>query len=708
MLSVPKLDDLSFEKLFERARSQIPMYTDDWTDLNHHDPGITVLQTFAWLVDTLNYYIDATGEAHRLAYLNLLGLRSGQAAARCNLAVSAKDESISLGQGAKLLAGDTVFELTESYSGNSNRMTALFCEVDGALLNLTPLAGVDGEFAGLFTYDRERESVLYIGFERELSQTARLYVDVWEHPERIPFTDDFTLSQLAWEYYDGGRWQSARLLKDETCGFLRSGFVSLALPGETKPLPGHSVLPKGHYLRAKLLRNEYDVLPKIGSIYPNCVEAVQTGTGAQALEYVFDGSPRLPIGYHVGEKDVVCVAVEEADGYSLWFEHVPDEDSLCEVIVGELPWQRVVCFDKKRFGAFPEPGQKILVTVTSSELFDKLQLGVTSGFACQRLEIDIENLYALRLALMEERDGRIFFRLWDSCDNIAAAACGERVFQYDRSTGEVLFGDGISGMQPEAGQLVMAVTAKTSLLDEGNVRQRQVSRFLDGIYAGVSVSNPAPAQGGKRPKTSYELEREIEEKIYRTTRAVTEQDYINLVRRTPGLIIDGVNVISGKDYAAYYGEKQHPNTVLIAVKPYCGHERCPALGDAYRRRLREHIEAHRLLVTEVRILPARYLRIEAGGRIVLTEDTPAARNRVEEKLRELIDFERKGKFGTDIVCGRIFSHLEMLDCVVRVTGLTLSCIGEGGRKNEQGDIAVYPDTLALLHHIDIEYVPKEG
>ena len=66
MLSVPQLDDLSFEKLFDRARSRIPVMTQEWTDFNAHDPGITTLQTFAWLTDTLNYYMDATGDAHRL------------------------------------------------------------------------------------------------------------------------------------------------------------------------------------------------------------------------------------------------------------------------------------------------------------------------------------------------------------------------------------------------------------------------------------------------------------------------------------------------------------------------------------------------------------------------------------------------------------------------------------------------------------------
>lgn len=703
MLSVPKLDDLGYDKLFERARSQIHMYTDTWTDLNYHDPGITTLQTFAWLVDTLNYYIDATGEQHRLKYLSLLGLRPERSAASCHIAITGGARDISLARGAKLTAGGTVFELAESYLSISNEMIALFGENSGQFLNLTPFAGVDGEYAAVFTCDREQESALYIGFERELKETVRFYVDVLPHPKRIPFSDDFALSELLWEYYDGGRWQPAVLHRDDTSGFLRSGFISLALESATKPVRAHPILPDGHYLRAKLIRNEYDALPKIGRMHLNCVQAVQTDTCAQSLEYVCDGSSELVIDYHVRENDVVCVAVGDGDGYSLWFEHVMDADSLCEVKTGGYPWQRIIYFDRERFGAFPEEGRKILVTVTDADSYDKLQLGVTTGFARERMELDMENLYELRLALVEEKDGRPFYRIWDGCDNISGQACDARVFQYDQAGGEIVFGDGIAGMQPEAGQLVVAITAKSSLLDSGNVRREQVNHLLDKACAGISVRNPEDAFGGKRPKTSQEMEQEIEGKIYKTARAVTNEDYIKIIKNTPGLIIDGVNVISSKDYAKYY-RGQHPNSVMLVVKPYSEHEKYPVLSDAYRRRIRGHIERYRLLTTDVRILPARYVSVEVDGRIVLAENTPLTRARIEETLSELIDGVNINRFGRDIVYGMVFSRIELLDCVSKVSQLSFSCIGEGAHKDEQGNIVVYPDAMSYPGKINIEYV----
>ena len=73
MLKVPQLNDMTYEQIIQRAVSRIPSLTDQWTDFNSHDPGITVLQTYAWLVDMLNYYMDATGDVHVKKYLKLLG-----------------------------------------------------------------------------------------------------------------------------------------------------------------------------------------------------------------------------------------------------------------------------------------------------------------------------------------------------------------------------------------------------------------------------------------------------------------------------------------------------------------------------------------------------------------------------------------------------------------------------------------------------------
>ena len=62
MLKVQQLNHMTYEQIIQRAVSRIPSLTDQWTDFNSHDPGITVLQTNAWLEDMLKNKKDATGD----------------------------------------------------------------------------------------------------------------------------------------------------------------------------------------------------------------------------------------------------------------------------------------------------------------------------------------------------------------------------------------------------------------------------------------------------------------------------------------------------------------------------------------------------------------------------------------------------------------------------------------------------------------------
>ena len=49
MLPIPILVDQRLEEIAAEARSLIPRLAPDWTDFNHHDPGITFLELFAFL-----------------------------------------------------------------------------------------------------------------------------------------------------------------------------------------------------------------------------------------------------------------------------------------------------------------------------------------------------------------------------------------------------------------------------------------------------------------------------------------------------------------------------------------------------------------------------------------------------------------------------------------------------------------------------------
>ena len=45
MLQVPRLDGDDYESIFQRAKARIPTLTEEWTNFNASDPGITTLET---------------------------------------------------------------------------------------------------------------------------------------------------------------------------------------------------------------------------------------------------------------------------------------------------------------------------------------------------------------------------------------------------------------------------------------------------------------------------------------------------------------------------------------------------------------------------------------------------------------------------------------------------------------------------------------
>src|SRR3954454_9376688 len=71
-LTLPKLDDRSYADLLEEARTLIPSLDPAWTDHNPTDPGITLIELFAWLAEMLIYRADQVPDRHRLAFLKLL------------------------------------------------------------------------------------------------------------------------------------------------------------------------------------------------------------------------------------------------------------------------------------------------------------------------------------------------------------------------------------------------------------------------------------------------------------------------------------------------------------------------------------------------------------------------------------------------------------------------------------------------------------
>jgi predicted phage baseplate assembly protein len=74
-LPVPKLDDRRFQDFVDEAKKRIPYYCKDWTDHNVSDPGITLIELFAWMMDALLYRLNQVPDLHYIKFLEMLGVR---------------------------------------------------------------------------------------------------------------------------------------------------------------------------------------------------------------------------------------------------------------------------------------------------------------------------------------------------------------------------------------------------------------------------------------------------------------------------------------------------------------------------------------------------------------------------------------------------------------------------------------------------------
>jgi hypothetical protein len=71
-LTLPNLDDRTYADLVAEALALIPALAPDWTDHNPADPGITLIELFAWLTEMLVYRLDQVTDENRLAFLRLI------------------------------------------------------------------------------------------------------------------------------------------------------------------------------------------------------------------------------------------------------------------------------------------------------------------------------------------------------------------------------------------------------------------------------------------------------------------------------------------------------------------------------------------------------------------------------------------------------------------------------------------------------------
>jgi hypothetical protein len=71
-LDLPNLDDRTYDDLVAEALALIPAEAPDWTNHNASDPGITLIEMFAYLTEMLIYRLNRVSDNNLRAFLRLI------------------------------------------------------------------------------------------------------------------------------------------------------------------------------------------------------------------------------------------------------------------------------------------------------------------------------------------------------------------------------------------------------------------------------------------------------------------------------------------------------------------------------------------------------------------------------------------------------------------------------------------------------------
>ncbi|MFD8744763.1 putative baseplate assembly protein [Streptomyces sp. NPDC059616] len=257
-LPSPHLDDRHFQGLVDEAKRLVQQRCPEWTDHNVSDPGVTLIEAFATMVDQLVYRVNRVPEKSYLTFLDLIGVRLHQpTAARTDVTFrlsAPQPEPVRVRAGTEVATVRTETEEAVVFT-TEGELSMVPCEfahlatwpTSGDTLDRTEELAL-GRSVPCFGATPAPGDALYVGLSAAVpAGVVVLRLDcavegVGVDPLRPP---------LVWEAWDGGAWTACEVEKDDTGGFNRSGELILHLPkGHT---PNVVVRRTGGWLRCRLV-----------------------------------------------------------------------------------------------------------------------------------------------------------------------------------------------------------------------------------------------------------------------------------------------------------------------------------------------------------------------------------------------------------------------------------------------------------------------
>lgn len=610
-LPKPDLDDKTFAQLVDEALRLIPRYGEEWTDHNLSDPGITIIDLFAWLTETSLYRLNLITDRHRLKYLKLLGCRP-MPAMPATVDLSFKPQAARhLDAGTVVsttLTGREVFyELSEEISvAPVSLLKVIVDELTGGVFDRTDANEKGDMFYAPFGLNVRKECALCLGLSGpsgNLDFMFCLYEKDLIGPGKHGVEPDYRFDNAVfrWEMLTSSGWSVIEPKSDDTDGFKKSGRIVFRGmdAGEWKPASDIPVWkdPRDqsyYWLRCVVEKSFFEYPPRIETIMLNTARAVEGRTYENEAEWTGTGLPAQTF------------------------------------------------------------------TLGNSPVADKT------------VDIIADGMNA------EEKD------------DLDGSGPSDYHFVLDRERGVVIFGDGVMGKVPPSGCSIKVAGYRTCSGKEGSV-PAGCDWKVDAM-GDIVIHNSRPSTGGTgaEPIDDAILRFNHDLRVPYTT--VTSYDFEYIAVNTPGLRVAKAKAIPNYDPAG----KETPGLVTIVILPFTPldyFENPPDPSDGFKQAVCRHLNAHRLIGTELCVSGPLYVRVTVSLSLVVSagfREGDVARA-VTERLNTFIHPVKGGKTGDGWPIGRnvyrseIFEIVEGIDGVACVTRLFLSG-DKGSSPDREGNL----------------------
>ncbi len=646
-----QLDDRNFEQIFEEARARIRVHTPEWTNFNDSDPGITLLQLFAFMTDNLLYRSNRIPEANQRKFLMLLGIGLQPATPGRGLVTFINDrgpiKAFPLERGQPLQAGKVKFR---------TRTDVNILPVTGAVFYKKPQSDLDQA-------TKQQYQMLYQTFLNTGVQELQFYKATPLEDPQVGKPDPVVdLADINNGTIDRSLWMALVAPQNVPLNTVRA-----AIAGQTLSLGIYPALgSEGSVLRPSLNANRqvdnsglvFQIAapdpspanpdlgqstgkPKYKTLSPEYAENV--------LEYPGIVDLRLP-GY---EELILWDFDPEEEGTGDYPPLVEDK-SLAQRIV---TWIRVglptpqtadqggsvaiQSMNASGVGPLAQPKQHTSLTwvgvntarVMQAVLVQNEPLGIGTGAPDQAYTVANTPILLPdatvfspgdapeQTLLVEVQNVNNAWEPWCLIDDLFAAGANDKVYTVDAEAGKITFGTGINGYRPPVGSAIRVTYEYGGGLD-GQVAIGAINKGAT-LPGGFKVKNPLMTWGAAPAETAADGEHNIPLYLKHRDRLVTASDFREITLTTPGIDIGRVEVLPlfnpemiDPENPQLVGSWPGALTLMVIPRTDPVQPDAPLPDRRFLDTIASWLEPRRLVTTEVFIRGPEYVPIWVSAGIV--------------------------------------------------------------------------------------------